>query len=61
MSTAEKYRKRRCFVLWMPLAALGALVCAYSLTLTLAVNSLSFLGLAILSVGAAAALKESSR
>lgn len=59
MSTAEKYRKRRCFALWAPLAGLGATVYAYSLTFTFTANGLSILGLIILSIGAAAALKES--
>lgn len=61
MSTAEKYRKRRCLLLWAPLVGLGATVYAYSLTFTLTANGLSVLGLFILSVGAAAALKESRK
>lgn len=59
MSRVEKHRKRRCLLLWAPLASLGATVYAYSLTFTLTANGLSIFGLIILSIGAAAALKES--
>lgn len=58
MSRAEKYRKRRCWAMWMPLAALGSAIYIYSLGLTLTANGLSAIGLAILLAGAAAALKE---
>lgn len=61
MSTAEKYRKRRCFLLWAPLAGLGTAIYIYSLTFTLTTNGLSILGLFILSIGAAAAIKESRK
>ncbi|MCI4012344.1 hypothetical protein [Brevibacterium sp. ZH18] len=61
MSTAEKHRKRRCFLLWTPLAGLGAAAYVYSLTFTLTANGLSILGLIILSIGAAAAIKESRK
>lgn len=58
MSTAEKYRKRRCWAMWMPLAALGSAIYIYSLGLTLTANGLSAIGLIILAVGAGTALKE---
>lgn len=61
MSRAEKYRKRRSWFLWTPLAALGSAIYIYSLGLTLTVNGLSVIGLIILSVGAGAALKESRK
>ncbi|MDN5605706.1 MAG: hypothetical protein L0G59_09865 [Kocuria sp.] len=60
MSTAEKYRKRRCFALWAPLAALGSAIYIYSLGLTLTANGLTVFGLLVLAVGAVMALKESS-
>lgn len=61
MSRSEIHRKRRCFLLWTPLAGLGAAIYAYSLTFTLTANSLSILGLIILSIGAATAIKESRK
>ncbi|AZL13819.1 hypothetical protein CXR25_14055 [Brevibacterium aurantiacum] len=58
MSTAEKYRKRRCWAMWMPLAALGSAIYIYSLGLTLLPNALSILGLTVFSIGTAAVIKE---
>lgn len=58
MSRAEKYRKRRCWLLWAPLAALGTTTYIYSLSFTLLPNALSILGLTVFSIGAAAVIKE---
>lgn len=59
MSTAEKYRKRRCWALWLPAAAFGSIVVAYSHGLTATANGLTVVGLIVLTFGAASALYES--
>lgn len=61
MSRAEKYRKRRAWMLWAPIALIGCGIYAYSLGLTLTANSLSLIGLAVMSTGAIAALNETRR
>lgn len=58
MSREDKYRKRRSWLLWAPLAALGSAIYIYSLGLTLLPNALSILGLTVFSIGAAAVIKE---
>lgn len=61
MSRSSIYRKRRCFLLWAPLAALGSAIYIYSLGLTLTANGLTVFGLLVLATGGVMALKESSR
>lgn len=58
MSRNSIHRRRRCYALWTPIAATGAAIYIYSLGLALMPNALSILGLIILSIGAAAAIKE---
>lgn len=58
MSRNPIHRRRRCYALWTPIAATGAAIYIYSLGLTLTANGLSVIGLLILSIGAAAAIKE---
>lgn len=61
MSRTPIHRKRRCWLIWTPLAAIGAATYIYSLGLTLTVNGLSVLGLIALSIGASSALYESRK
>lgn len=61
MSRNPIHRKRRCWAIWTPLAAIGAATYIYSLGLTLTPNALTVLGLIILSIGTAAALYESRK
>lgn len=58
MNRAEKYRKRRAWLIWMPLALIGCSIYTYSLGLTLTANGMSVIGLAVMAAGAVAALKE---
>lgn len=58
MSTTEKHRKRRAWLLWMPVAIIGSAIYVYSLGLTLTANGMSVIGLGIMLAGSAAALKE---
>lgn len=58
MNRAEKYCKRRAWLLWAPLAAIGCVIYAYSLGLTLTANGLSIIGLTVMGAGAIAALNE---
>lgn len=58
MNRAEKYCKRRTWLLWAPLVGIGCAIYTYSLGLTLTINSLSLIGLAIAGAGVVAALNE---
>lgn len=61
MSRNPLHRKRRCYFLWLPIAIIGCAIYIYSLGLTLTANTLSLIGLAVMSTGAIAALNETRR
>lgn len=61
MSRTPIHRMRRCYFLWLPIAIIGCAIYIYSLGLTLTANTLSLIGLAVMSTGAIAALNETRR